>query len=97
MIVKNLNAVSPAKARLILLYIRLTYFVQLRVGYDGTSFALLQKQQSVNICVTATSPGIETDFSINITTATNVSSEIVKIPLHVMIVFLGVFLSCRFN
>ena len=46
------------------------------MGYDETSFTLSQEQQSVNICVTATSPGIKTDFSINITTATNASSEI---------------------
>ena len=38
-----------------------------RVGFEETSLAVSENQESVEICVNSTSPGIEENFTVNIT------------------------------
>ena len=39
----------------------------MRVGYEETSLTVSESQESVEICVNSTSPGIEENFTVNIT------------------------------
>ena len=38
-----------------------------RVGFEETSLTVSDSQESVEICVNSTSPGIEENFAVNIT------------------------------
>ena len=38
-----------------------------RVGFEETSLTVSESQESVEICVNSTSPGIEENFTVNIT------------------------------
>ena len=38
-----------------------------RVGFEETSLTVSESQESVEICVNSTSPGIEETFTVNIT------------------------------
>ena len=41
-----------------------------RVGFEETSLTVSESQESVEICVNSTSPGIEENFTVNITSET---------------------------
>ena len=45
----------------------LSMYPVVRVGFEETSLTVSESQESVDICVNSTSPGIEEDFTVNIT------------------------------
>ena len=42
-------------------------YTVVRVGFEETSLTVSESQESVEICVNSTSPGIEETFTVNIT------------------------------
>ena len=60
-----------------------------RVGFEETSLTVSESQESVEICVNSTSPGIEENFAVNITSDNE--GMLYSVLLFIVRLFLQVF------
>ena len=61
----------------------------MRVGFEETSLTVSESQESVEICVNSTSPGIEEKFTVNITSDNE--GMLYSAFIYCQIVFVGIF------
>ena len=61
----------------------------MRVGFEETSLTVTESQESVEICINSTSPGIEENFAVNITS--NNEGMLYFVLFFIVTLFLQVF------
>ena len=82
MILLNLSAVSYY-IELLCIYSSY-YIIVVRVGYTESSYTISDSEDYVEICIKATSPGIEANFSISSSIENITSKCIYTITYYVM-------------